>query len=96
MEAAIILFAPILAPIMYKVGVHPVHFAMVMITNLTVGLITPPVGVVLYAVAAVGKEKFENIVRAIMPFLALAFIDIVLITFFPKLVLILPEITGFL
>ena len=94
--AAIILFAPILAPIMYKVGVHPVHFAMVMITNLTVGLITPPVGVVLYAAAAVGKEKFENIVKAIMPFLALAFIDIVLVTFFPKLVLILPEITGFL
>ncbi len=94
--AAIVLFAPILAPIMYKVGVHPVHFAMVMITNLTVGLITPPVGVVLYATSAVGDEKFERIVKAIMPFLVLALIDILLITFFPSLVMMLPKLTGFL
>ena len=59
-SAAILLFVPILGPMVTSMGVHPVHFAIIVIVNLTVGLITPPVGVVLYAVANVGKEKFEN------------------------------------
>jgi tripartite ATP-independent transporter DctM subunit len=92
--AAIILFAPILAPIMYKVGVHPIHFAMVMVTNLTVGLITPPVGVVLYATSAVGKIKFERLVKAMMPFIILAFVDVLLITLFPDLGLFIPRAMG--
>ena len=94
--AAIILFAPILAPIMYKVGVHPIHFAMVMVTNLTVGLITPPVGVVLYATCAVGKVKFEDLVKATMPFIYLAFLDVIIITLFPNLVLFIPRLAGFI
>lgn len=94
--AAIVLFAPILAPIMYKVGIHPVHFAMVMLINLTVGLITPPVGVVLYAAASVGKEKFENVVKATLPFIILAFLIVLLITFFPIITLYLPKKFGFI
>lgn len=71
--AAIILFAPILAPIMYEVGVHPVHFAIVVLLNLTLGLITPPVGVVLYSATAVGKRKFEDVVKSLIPFLIISF-----------------------
>ena len=95
-SAAILLFVPILAPIVTAMGVHPVHFAVIVIVNLTVGLITPPVGVVLYAVANVGKEKFENVVRATMPFILMGFGLVILLTFIPELCLFLPRVMGFL
>ena len=95
-SAAILLFVPIIGPIMTSMGVHPVHFAIVVIVNLTVGLITPPVGVVLYAVANVGKEKFENVVKATMPFIIMGFVLVILLTFVPEFCLFLPRIMGFL
>lgn len=94
--AAIILFAPILAPIMYKVGVHPVHFAMVMLLNLTLGLITPPVGVVLYSTCLVGKRRFEDVIRQLVPFLILGFIVLFLVTYIPETVLFIPRLMGFI
>lgn len=94
--AAIILFAPILAPIMYEVGIHPVHFAVIMLMNLTLGLITPPVGVVLYSATAVGNRKFEEVVKALVPFLILSFAALALVCLFPAITLILPETFGFL
>jgi tripartite ATP-independent transporter DctM subunit len=92
--AAIILFAPILAPIMYHVGIHPIHFAVVMLLNLTVGLITPPVGVVLYAVASVGKIKFEELVKATLPLIIMALIILALVTYIPELSLFIPRLVG--
>ena len=94
--AAILLFVPILAPMVTAMGVHPVHFAVIVIVNLTVGLITPPVGVVLYAVANVGKEKFENVVKATMPFILMGVGLIILLTFMPELCLFVPRLVGFL
>lgn len=95
-SAAILLFVPILGPMVTSMGVHPVHFAIIVIVNLTVGLITPPVGVVLYAVANVGKEKFENVVKATMPFILMGFGLVILLTFIPDLCLFLPRLMGFL
>lgn len=95
-SAAILLFVPILAPMVTAMGVHPVHFAVIVIVNLTVGLITPPVGVVLYAVANVGKEKFETVVKSTMPFILMGFALVLLLTFVPELCLFLPRIMGFL
>ena len=95
-SAAILLFVPILAPMVTTMGVHPVHFAVIVIVNLTVGLITPPVGVVLYAVANVGKEKFETVVKSTMPFILMGFALVLLLTFVPELCLFLPRIMGFL
>ncbi len=92
--AAVLLFAPILAPVMYKVGIHPIHFAMVMLINLTVGLITPPVGVVLYATTSVGNVKFEDLVRKILPLVLLGMLVVLLVTFFPELTLFLPRLAG--
>jgi tripartite ATP-independent transporter DctM subunit len=91
---AIILFAPILAPIMYKLGIHPIHFGVVMILNLTLGLITPPVGVVLYAAAAVGKIKLEELVKASIPFICMAFIIMALVTYIPEISLFVPRLFG--
>ena len=95
-SAAILLFVPILAPMVTSMGVHPVHFAVIVIVNLTVGLITPHVGVVLYAVANVGKEKFETVVKSTMPFILMGFALVVILTFVPELCLFLPRIMGFL
>ena len=94
--AAIILFAPILAPIMYEVGVHPVHFAIVVLLNLTLGLITPPVGVVLYSATAVGKRKFEDVVKSLIPFLIISFSVLAIVCLIPACTLLLPGMFGFL
>lgn len=95
-SAAVLLFAPILAPIAVAMGVHPVHFAVVMIVNLTIGLITPPVGVVLYATSNVGKLKFEQVVKSAMPLILLAVVILLLVTFIPELSLFLPRLLGFI
>lgn len=94
-SAAVLLFAPILAPIAVSMGIHPVHFAVVMIMNLTIGLITPPVGVVLYATADVGKMKFEQVVKSTMPLIILAMVILILVTFIPEISLTLPRLLGF-
>lgn len=92
--AAIILFAPILAPIMMKVGIHPIHFAVTMILNLVIGLVTPPVGVVLYATCKVGEISFEALVRAMMPFILIAFAVLAVVSYVPDTVLALPRLAG--
>jgi tripartite ATP-independent transporter DctM subunit len=94
--AAIILFAPILMPIVTKMGVNPYHFVIIMMTNLTVGLITPPVGVVLYAAAAVGKVSFVDMCKATLPYMIIGIAVIMVMTFFPKFVLFVPRLVGFL
>jgi tripartite ATP-independent transporter DctM subunit len=92
--AAIILFAPILAPIMIKVGIHPIHFAVVMILNLVIGLVTPPVGVVLYATCKVGDISFEQLVKAMFPFIIIAFGVLTVVSYLPETVLALPRLAG--
>jgi tripartite ATP-independent transporter DctM subunit len=92
--AAIILFAPILAPIMMRMGIHPIHFAIVMILNLVIGLITPPVGVVLYATCKVGNIGFEKLVRSLIPFLVISFSVLALVSYVPEVVLFLPRLAG--
>jgi tripartite ATP-independent transporter DctM subunit len=95
-SAAVLLFAPILGPIAVAMGIHPIHFAVIMILNLTLGLITPPVGVVLYAVSSVGREKFENVVKSCMPYIIMGFILIGVICFVPDIVLFIPRLLGFI
>ena len=91
---AILILGPVLAPIFTQLGVDPVHFALVMCVNLTVGLATPPMGLVLFVASSVSGERLENIVRAILPFLAVEVVVIFLITYFPALTLTLPRWLG--
>jgi tripartite ATP-independent transporter DctM subunit len=93
---AILILGPVLAPVFTGMGVDPVHFALVMCVNLTVGLATPPMGLVLFVASSVSGERLEKIVRAILPFLALEVVVIFLITYFPGLVLTLPRWLGLL
>ena len=92
--AAVILFGPILGPIAISAGVHPIHWAVIMILNLVIGLITPPVGVVLYATCAVGKTTLERLIKALTPFFVLGFLSLALVTFIPDLSLAVPRAVG--
>jgi TRAP-type C4-dicarboxylate transport system permease large subunit len=92
---AILILGPVLGPIMYQVGVDPLHFAIVMCVNVTVGLATPPMGLVLFVASSVANEKIERIVQAIWPFLLVEFAVIFLITYFPSLTMTIPAMAGF-
>ena len=92
---AIIILGPILGPIFVSMGIDPVHFAIIMSVNLTVGLATPPMGLVLFVASSVSGERIENIARAILPFLAVEIVTIFLITYFPAISMTIPRLTGF-
>ncbi len=92
---AIIILGPILGPIFTDLGVHPVHFAIIMSVNLTVGLATPPMGLVLFVASSVSGEKVQTIAKAILPFLAVEIVVIFLITYFPAISMTIPRLTGF-
>jgi len=93
---AIIILGPILGPIFVSLGVDSVHFAVIMCVNLTVGLATPPMGLVLFVASSVSGERVEAISKAILPFLAVEVAVIFLITFVPVISLGLPRLFGFL
>ncbi|CAM4192151.1 TRAP transporter large permease [Palleronia rufa] len=92
---AIIILGPILGPIFTSLGVDPIHFAIIMSVNLTVGLATPPMGLVLFVASSVSGERVEAISRAILPFLAVEIVVIGLITYIPAISMFVPRITGF-
>ncbi|MEM9580662.1 MAG: TRAP transporter large permease [Pseudomonadota bacterium] len=92
---AIIILGPILGPIFVDLGVHPVHFAIIMSVNLTVGLATPPMGLVLFVASSVSGERVEAIARAILPFLLVEILVIFLITYIPAISMTIPRLTGF-
>ena len=94
--ASCIIIAPILAPVMAKVGLNPVHFAVVMLVVLNVGLITPPLGVALFAAVGVGKVGFEEVCSELWPFLIVDVLVILLLAFIPELSLAVPRAIGFI
>jgi tripartite ATP-independent transporter DctM subunit len=89
---AIIILTPIFLPVIKAVGIDPVHFGIVMIVNLMIGLMTPPVGMVLYVLSNVAKVPFERISKSMIPFLIILFILLFIFTFSPGLVNWLPKL----
>lgn len=92
---AIIILGPILGPVFVDLGIDPIHFAIIMSVNLTVGLATPPMGLVLFVASSVSGERVETISKAILPFLAVEIFVIFLITFVPEISMTIPRLTGF-
>lgn len=90
--SAIMILTPVLVPIMISFGIDPVHFGIVMILNLMIGLLTPPVGMVLYVLSGVSKVPFEQIVKAIWPYIIVLTIVLFIITYLPPIVLFLPNL----
>ena len=89
---AILILTPMLMPVIAKVGIDPLHFGLVMVLNLMIGLLTPPFGVVLFVMAGVAHMPFERVVRATAPFIIPLLVVLALITFFPPLVTWLPTL----
>jgi tripartite ATP-independent transporter DctM subunit len=94
MAPLILICTPILLPIMVKLGVDPVHFGIIMIVNLGIGLLTPPVGSVLFVGCAVGKVTIEEVTRTIWPFYLVMFAVLMLVTYVPAISLALPKLFG--
>ncbi|MGL5113750.1 MAG: TRAP transporter large permease, partial [Beijerinckiaceae bacterium] len=92
--AAITILVPVLLPVAVKLGIDPVHFGLVMVLNLMIGLLTPPVGMVLYVLARVARISFEETVKAVWPFLIPLFAVLIIITFVPQTVLWLPSVLA--
>lgn len=92
--AAMIISVPIFTPIARDFGIDPLHFAIIVIVNLSIGCITPPIGTSLYAVAAVARMPVEYLIRAVAPFIVLEILVLLLITFVPALSLTLPRLLG--
>ena len=91
----VMVLAPILAPVALKLGVDPVHFAMIVIFNLTLGMITPPVGGLLFVTCNVSKVPMSALVRELVPFLWAHGVVLVILTFVPALSTWLPRALGF-
>jgi len=91
----VMVLAPILAPVAMKLGVDPVHFAMIVIFNLTLGMITPPVGGLLFVTCNVSKVPMSKLVRELVPFLWAHGVVLVILTFVPALSTWLPRVMGF-
>jgi TRAP-type C4-dicarboxylate transport system permease large subunit len=92
---AILIFAPILAPLSVQAGIDPLHFGIVMIINLCVGLVTPPIGVVLFSTCAVAEGlTLAKLSKEILPFLAVLLIALLIITYVPEISTFLPGVMG--
>lgn len=83
--AAIIILAPILAPAAVAYGINPVHFGTIMVVNLAIGMVTPPVGVNLFVVCQIAKIRLEKLVRPLLIFLTVLILDVLVITYVPAL-----------
>ncbi len=90
-----ILLGPILMPLAIRLGIHPVHFALIMLVNLNIGLATPPLGVCLFVACPIAGVSMMKISRAIAPFILMEIAALMLITFIPDLVLFVPRLLGF-
>jgi tripartite ATP-independent transporter DctM subunit len=90
--AAITILVPVLLPLMEKIGVDPVHFGLIMVLNLMIGLLTPPVGLVLYVLARIAKISLERATMACLPFLIPLIGTLGIVTYWPEMVLWLPTI----
>jgi tripartite ATP-independent transporter DctM subunit len=94
MAPLILILTPLLLPIVKALGVDPVHFGMIMMVNLGIGLITPPVGAVLFVASAVANLKIEAVVKAMLPFYVGLFVVLLAVTYIPQISLWLPGLLG--
>ena len=92
--AAIVILAPILAPVASALGIDLIHFGIIMMVNLAVGMMTPPVGVNLYVVCDTANVKIESMMKYLLIYFAVLVADILLITYIPAISLTLPALMN--
>jgi len=94
MTPAVLIFTPIFLPVVTSLGMDPVHFGIMMVLNLSIGLCTPPVGSVLFVGCSVANTKIENVIKPLLPLFAAMIISLLLVTYLPDLSLALPRYFG--
>lgn len=91
---AVLIFTPIFLPVVMELGMDPVHFGIVLVLNLCIGLCTPPVGTILFVGSGVANISVSQVIKPLLPFLAIMVIVLLLILYIPQITMILPEIFG--
>lgn len=95
MTPAVLIFTPIFLPVALQLGVNPIHFGIVMVLNLCIGLCTPPVGSVLFVGCGIAGTSISRVLRPLLPLYLAMFLSLLLITFIPEISLILPKLFGY-
>jgi tripartite ATP-independent transporter DctM subunit len=94
MTPAVLIFTPIFLPVVMELGMSPLHFGMMMVLNLCIGLCTPPVGSVLFVGCSVAKTSIASMVRPLLPMYAAMFVVLMLVTYIPAISEFLPRYFG--
>lgn len=92
---ALVILTPVLAPIAHKFGIDPRQFAMMLVLNLAIGMVTPPVGPVLFVISTVGRLRFEALSRAVLPLLLAEMVVLLLVIFVPQVSTLVPDFFGY-
>jgi tripartite ATP-independent transporter DctM subunit len=95
MTPAVLIFTPIFLPVVTKLGMDPIHFGIVMVLNLCIGLTTPPVGSVLFVGVGVAQTTIEKVIRPLIPLFVAMLVALILVTYIPALSLWLPGLFGY-
>jgi TRAP-type C4-dicarboxylate transport system permease large subunit len=89
---ALLIVVPMLLPVAHAVGVDPVHFGVIVIFNLLIGIMTPPMGIGLYIMMAISEVRMGELVRACLPFLLTLLVALAILTYLPAITLLLPRL----
>jgi len=89
-SAAVVILTPILLPVALQFGINPIFFGVLMVVNLAIGNVTPPVGLDLFVVSAVTKISIDRIARAMLPYLIILIIDLIIVTYVPGIIMLIP------
>ena len=93
--AAIIILVPILLPLSQQMGIDPLHFGIIVVMNLMIGLITPPLGLCLFVCCSVASVDLIRLIRVSAPFILVEIVALLIVTYFPQIVLFIPHAFGF-
>lgn len=91
-SSAIVILCPIVLPIALSLGIDPVFFGVLMVVNLAIGCITPPVGLDLFVASAITKVSIDRLIKATMPYLAVLIVDLIVLTYVPDIIMFLPRL----
>lgn len=95
MTAVVIILGPILHPLAVSLGIHPLHFGIIMIVNVNIALMTPPLGACLFVACSISRISLESISREILPFIAAEAVVLILVTYIPAVSMTIPRLLGF-
>ena len=90
--SALIIFVPLLTPLIPHLGMNPIQFGVMIIINLAIGMLTPPMGICLFVSCSIGQVTMEEITRAVWPFLVVMVIDLLLVSYVPFFTTLLPSL----